>query len=362
MAKWLIGLVAAGLVLSMAALLVVRFLRPPATAERLAHQKPTGQPLFAAPPFSFVDQHGETASVESFRGRVWVANFIFTSCRTICPLLTAKMVQLQRQLGGVDVQFVSFSVDPTHDTPDVLAAYAKTWAPTEGRWRLLATTEAALPGLAKGFHVTAEPSPAGSLDPILHSSVFVLVDQQGLVRGVYDSEHGETFRQLGQAIRVLANSPGVQSAVETDGETLYHSLSCASCHENRALAPSLFGLAGQRRDLDNGLLATFDAAHVKESIVAPEVKRTRGYPLKMPSYEGLVDERQLEALTAFILTKPSVGAAQEGEASVEIDPVCHMKVRPTPDGLHVSYDGGVIWFCSGYCQRQFEATPSAYLP
>src|SRR5262245_58590644 len=79
--------------------------------------------LFPAPDFAYTDQRGARVTKQALAGRPWVANFVFTTCRTVCPLLTAKMVQLQRKLPGVPVRFVSFSVDPEHDTPQALLEY-----------------------------------------------------------------------------------------------------------------------------------------------------------------------------------------------------------------------------------------------
>src|SRR5581483_6129026 len=106
------------------------------------------KPLFAAPDFRYTDQRGATVTKQSLSGQPWVANFIFTTCRTVCPLLTAKMVQLQRKLPGVPVRFVSFSVDPEHDTQAALLDYAMRWAPDEPRWSLLQTDAQTLPKLA----------------------------------------------------------------------------------------------------------------------------------------------------------------------------------------------------------------------
>src|SRR5262245_40962017 len=78
----------------------------------------------SAPSFSYTDARERRVDSSSLRGQAYVADFIFTSCTMKCPLLTARMVQIQRALSGAGIRFVSFSVDPEHDTPDVLASYA----------------------------------------------------------------------------------------------------------------------------------------------------------------------------------------------------------------------------------------------
>lgn len=364
MSKWLtlVGVLA---LLTIAFLAYVK-VRSPSKLERaeaLAHApKKSLEPLFPAPAFAYPDQRGATVTTQTLGGKVWVANFIFTTCRTICPLLSARMVQLQRSLKDADVRFVSFSVDPETDTPAVLAAYQGKWAPEESRWTLLATDAKTLPLTVAAFHVTAEKSQPGAVDPIVHSSVFVLVDKAGMVRGVFDSEHREDLKALEHAVRTLAGVPapppeqGAPSGVE-----LYHAQSCATCHEAPELAPRLFGRAGSRVHFDNGLVATFDADYVKESLLAPDAKRAKGYPLHMPAYDHLSAEALL-VLTKYVLDAPADGPTATDDVPVEVDPVCHMKVRATPDALAFEHRGHRYVFCSKHCVTRFASTPDAFLP
>ncbi len=202
----------------------------PLQAEDYAHLPKTEQPsaLWPSPDFALRDQLGRAVTRESLLGKPYVANFIFTTCRTVCPLLTAKMVRLQRQLLGLPLHFVSFSVDPQHDSVEALAAYASQWNAEETRWLLLETTPPALEKIAKGFRISAQPTDAG-IDPILHSAVFVLVDARGIVRGVLDSEEPQDFVALTKAVRTLLgkNAPSPAPVART-GEVLYHELSCAN--------------------------------------------------------------------------------------------------------------------------------------
>jgi cytochrome oxidase Cu insertion factor (SCO1/SenC/PrrC family)/YHS domain-containing protein len=316
------------------------------------------EPLFAAPAFSFADQHGKAVSNQSLRGKVWVANFIFTTCRTVCPLLTVKLGQLQRRLEGVDARFVSFSVDPERDTPEALAKYAQYWRPNEPRWSLLATTAQTLPPLVQGFKVVAQKTDAGdAVDPILHSTVFLLIDAEGQVRGAYDSEVPEQLARLERGVRTLVGSTGDAPALAKSGEQLYLQLGCAGCHDKAELAPSLAGLSGQRRTFDSGLTAVADLAYVRESIVAPQAKRVAGYPLAMPSYAGLIDRVALETLSAHVLAFPPAPVTPPEDAQVAKDPVCGMQVRVTPSTPRAERDGKPVWFCSEACRDRFNAKP-----
>lgn len=356
------------LTLALSALLALKKAGPAegSGVESFAHQHDKAEALdelWPAPAFSYVDQHGATVTNKSLEGQVWIVNFIFTSCRTVCPLLTSKMVQLQRLLDGVDVRFVSISVDPEHDTPEVLAAYAKKWAPEEQRWTLLSTDEQNLKVTAAGFKVTAMKS-EGGVDPIIHSAVFLLVDRKGVVRGAFSSEDKEDFQALVKASKKLAGQESKGgAALAMDGASLYHQLSCAGCHEHPELAPPLGGRAGKREELTTGAVAEFDADYVKESLLSPQVKMVRGYTLQMPSYDGLLDDARLKALVEYVLAMPAPEAMEDaGEARIEVDPVCHMKVRVTDNAISASVDGGTFYFCSEFCRDRFVATPEKFVP
>lgn len=148
-------------------------------------------PIIATvPDFSFIDRDGSTISRQDFLGQPWVVDFIFTRCAAICPRMTYQMGRVVEALGDdTPVQFASFSVDPEHDTPEVLADYARHYeAPP--RWHFLTGDREQLHALSReGFLLVIDdlPNPAAGSDPIVHSNRFVLVDQQGQVRSYYDA-------------------------------------------------------------------------------------------------------------------------------------------------------------------------------
>jgi protein SCO1 len=331
-------------------------------AEGLAHDnaaRETLPRLWPAPPFVFTDHRGEKVTPQSFAGRPWIANFIFTQCRTVCPLLTAKMVQLQRKLPHPGLRFVSFSVDPGHDTPAVLADYARLWNAAETRWTLLSTDAAGLTAAAEGFHIVAEPQNDPD-SPIMHSAIFLLVDGEGMVRGSYDTEDPLALARLLRDAAGLAGSGATEQSLPQDGDGLYHALSCAGCHERPELAPSVRGLAGKNREMTSAEIVKVDADYVRESILSPQQKRVRGYPLQMPSYDGLVPPDALETLVAWVLAQPAA-VAPPPEANVVVDPVCHMQVRVVADTPSHQHEGKRHFFCAAICKERFAADPSAYL-
>lgn len=161
--------------------------------------------------FRLVDHDGNAFSAEQLSGRPWVADFIFTRCRSSCPLMTEAMVRLrERWPQQLPVRFVSFSVDPVHDTPEVLRRYRSRYGIEGDDWIFLTGTPPAIQRLAaETFLLPVETDPPPEMRtqevPILHSSRFVLVDARNRIRGYYDPfEEGAMQRLIGDARRITA--------------------------------------------------------------------------------------------------------------------------------------------------------------
>jgi cytochrome oxidase Cu insertion factor (SCO1/SenC/PrrC family) len=152
------------------------------------------------PPFSLQERSGRPVTLESLRGRIWIADFIFTRCGGACPQMTARMARLRREMPG-DVVFVSFTVDPAHDTPEVLSSYAANFKAGEG-WLFVTGSQKDLYALStNGFKLAAmevppEEQTEGGDGPFLHSPKFVLVDGSGQIRGYYDSTDEDEMKGL----------------------------------------------------------------------------------------------------------------------------------------------------------------------
>lgn len=170
-----------------------------------------GEPLpvlFELPPFALVERSGRPFTPADLRGRVSVVDFIFTSCGGQCPRMTARMSRLRGELPEA-VRFVSFTVDPAHDTPAVLQRYAEALGAGE-RWLFVTGAQTELYRLAtEGFKLAAMELPAGAPGddgPFLHSAKFALVDGRGRVRGYYDSEDEQQVEALRRDARRLAGA------------------------------------------------------------------------------------------------------------------------------------------------------------
>ena len=152
------------------------------------------------PDFSLTDQRGTPFALSDLQDKVWVADFIFTSCGTICPPMTIEMARLQDEFVAEDVHFVSFSVDPERDTPEVLTRYADYYGADNNRWSFLTGQKEAIYQLAHdAFNLAA--GHRGS--EILHSTRFVLVDQNQQLRGYYESRSPGSLQQLRKDIKTL---------------------------------------------------------------------------------------------------------------------------------------------------------------
>jgi len=164
------------------------------------------------PEFSLLDHSGHPVTRAGLAGQIWVADFIFTHCAGACPAMTARMARLRREVPD-EIAFVSFTVDPGNDTPEVLARYAANFD-AGPRWRFVTGPQKDLYALStEGFKLAAmeippsEQRPAEGDGPFLHSSKFVLVDRFGEVRGYYDSTDEDDMRKLATDIARIQTEP-----------------------------------------------------------------------------------------------------------------------------------------------------------
>lgn len=159
------------------------------------------------PEFSLVDGSGKKVTLSRLRGKVWIADFIYTSCTDTCPLQTADMARLQdRWRNESDLELVSFSVDPARDTPQVLSRYARQFKADPQRWLFLTGDRSEIVRVIEdGFRLAMAPvsSANRSSEVIVHSPRFVLVDRQGQIRGYYDNRDLKALERLNEDVAKL---------------------------------------------------------------------------------------------------------------------------------------------------------------
>jgi protein SCO1 len=156
----------------------IEMLGPPPTPQAL-------QKYWTLPDFSLIERSGQAVGLSDLAGKVWVADFIYTTCPGPCPVLTSHLSELQKAVGGEsDVRLVSISTDPDNDTPDALKAYAERFK-AGPKWLFLTGKKDAVYSLASdGFKLPIAAAAGGQA--IVHSTRLVLVDKVGAVRGFYD--------------------------------------------------------------------------------------------------------------------------------------------------------------------------------
>ncbi len=163
---------------------------PIVRALRVALPKPLPV-LSSVPEFQFTDQNGQPFGSQQLRGKIWVANAIFTRCPTVCPASTQYMAQVQHRGRGLGEYFhlVSFSVDPDYDTPPKLLAYAKSHKVSPRMWSFLTASREELTRFLNDglkIYMGKDDAERDDLISLGHGSHFVLVDGRMTVRGYYD--------------------------------------------------------------------------------------------------------------------------------------------------------------------------------
>jgi protein SCO1/2 len=165
-------------------------LQPPPQPATLPHH-------WQIPDFSLTERSGRTVSLGDLRGKVWVADFFYTTCPGPCPMMTSRLKEIHDQTRGlVDVRLVSISTDPAKDTLDVLGRYAERFGADE-KWLFLTGDKAEIYELAnKGFKLSVTDEGGTATEPITHSTKLALVDKNGTARGFYDGTTEEESKRL----------------------------------------------------------------------------------------------------------------------------------------------------------------------
>ena len=181
---------------------------PPRLALVPADQDPSG-PVLTVPAFEHLDQRGRPFGARALEGQVWVASFFFTRCGSLCPKITRALVHLQAEAeaAGSDLRIVSFTVDPEHDRPPVLAEHADAAGADRDRWTFVTgEPDALFATIVDGFKqpmgaagVEASGSAAEAALDIAHGVRLVLVDRALGVRGLYDADEAGVARLLEDA-------------------------------------------------------------------------------------------------------------------------------------------------------------------
>ncbi|MHC4816700.1 MAG: SCO family protein [Planctomycetota bacterium] len=152
------------------------------------------------PAFSFLERGGRPYGLEDLKGKVWVASFIFTRCRTTCIPMCGEMMELQDEFEDEpDFRIVATTVDPGHDTAERLKKFGEGYGADPERWLFLTGKKEAIKEFAHGgLKIQWHPE-----DPLIHSTYFVLVDREGRIRDYFNQTRREEMERLRKVIRTL---------------------------------------------------------------------------------------------------------------------------------------------------------------
>lgn len=198
-----VGVVATAAVVAVAAVVLSR--------QRRAEPPPA---LGAVPQFVLTERSGKPIRRSDLDGTPWVADFVFARCTGMCPALSTRMADLRRRVAdaGLRARYVSFSVDPAHDSPDVLRAYADRFGAGDDWFFVTGSREALFALVGLGFKLSIEersPEAAAAAggELIAHSDRFVLVDGGGQIRGYYHGLDADTPDRLIEDLAALTATP-----------------------------------------------------------------------------------------------------------------------------------------------------------
>ncbi len=156
------------------------------------------------PPFSFINQDGQTVTDKDYNQSVYVTDFFFTNCRSICPIMSTHMERVYKKYkGNQEVKFISHTVDPEADTVEKLKEYAIKHAAETPQWVFVTGEKTELYGIARtGYLLNAEEGDGGP-DDFIHEQNFALIDKDKRIRGFYDGTDSLDINQLMKDIDLL---------------------------------------------------------------------------------------------------------------------------------------------------------------
>ena len=181
--------------------------------------------LGGVPDFGLIDQTGTSFGSSELKNKVWLANFIFSSCQGTCPAQSERMSELQARLSGdpswPGIRLVTFTVDPENDTPEVLKGYAEVYGADSDHWKFLTGERSQIWELCKaGFKMQVSPNPDDKAMPILHDTQVVLIDRQGQIRGYYDAlvedDRTRLIRDIGMVLPEFQPAAAVADQFASD--------------------------------------------------------------------------------------------------------------------------------------------------
>jgi protein SCO1/2 len=155
-------------------------------------------------PFFFKNQYNEPVTESTTKNKIYVADFFFATCQSICPEMSTQLVQVQEAFkNDSSVLILSHTVNPMHDTVEVLNGYAQSYGAIKGKWHFLTGNKKDIYALAKDSYLVNALEDDGTPEGFLHSELFMLIDTYGRIRGTYDGTDPVAVRKLIADIKLL---------------------------------------------------------------------------------------------------------------------------------------------------------------
>ena len=156
--------------------------------------------------FNLLNQNGNKVSHSNYDNKIYVADFFFTTCPSICPIMTGNMVYLQNEIKNDEIMFASFSVTPEIDSVEVLKKYALEKGVNDKRWNLMTGDRKEIYNLARKSYLVVKDNPEAGSHDMIHTENFVLVDKERRIRGFYDGTNIEDMNKIISDIKILLDS------------------------------------------------------------------------------------------------------------------------------------------------------------
>ena len=154
--------------------------------------------------FTLINQNEDTISQNTTENKIYVANFFFATCQSICPQMSTELIRVQDAFKtDKDFLILSHSVNPVHDTSEVLLAYAGKYGAIKNKWHFLTGSKKIIYDLAKDSYMVNALEDDGSEEGFLHSELFLLVDKQKRIRGMYDGTDSIAVNKLIEDVKML---------------------------------------------------------------------------------------------------------------------------------------------------------------
>lgn len=154
-------------------------------------------------PFKLVNQYGDTVTETTVKDKIYVADFFFATCQSICPKMSTNLEQVQTAFKNDEVLILSHTVNPIHDTEEVLLDYANRHTAIKNKWHFLTGSKKTIYDLAKNDYLVNALEDDGTPEGFLHSELFLLIDKKQRIRGMYDGTDSLAVAKLIQDITLL---------------------------------------------------------------------------------------------------------------------------------------------------------------